>query len=1273
MLEPLDPALDALAQAIRRVDPVAWRPLVEAIRDTPPERAGFSDASCAALTRALVDSTSPGCRLENWPFPVIDMATTGGVGLKSSIVVSTWLAYLGHHVPKIASGGASGAGTIDTLQALGLRVDQAPALFAAQVGSMRLAFADQTGFAPADQQLMTLRRELGAMDRVPLVISSILAKKMALGLKRFAVEVRCGVDSNTGDHAGSREAARRFVTVGQALGLEVLAVVTNSDLLGAHGFGAPLLASECLRHLAWAFADGDLVGPGHEHGLLWDRSHRQALDLLALVDWWATGTGEAPTRAWLRGRVAQLGGRLREQRAGVLAFFLRVAAAQGSPFRWDGGDVSALKAELMRPHGDPIDVPSPGPLLPDLSAPALKAVWKAIAADAAGLELVWRLPGPGQVRAFPRPGTNPARLAEALAEALGRAGPGTSRGSELPPTAILGAWYRGVEGPRALDLSENVLLATLGTTAGVLTETVDAYATGPTPLLVDRLVVLHTRNPKSQEQLDAVRRDLRLRSAEELRAKASDPGAGAGENLPVHLRLAVTSLPLSGEDVVDEAGSNEVFRLMRHALHVEREHGHVWGRQPRLLVSIAGGRKTMSALAYFAAMQFPDVEVSHVLVAQEDPRIFHVPPRDLLLIRPPAFSIGELVDYVQRELKQQSGRSLPDWDELRAAVDGLLQRSMMRDLVEAREREAALAELVGASQDPLLGALHLAVVRDPDHDLAQVLTEALPGVALKMNSFDVLPEAWATYDAIILGEPGLRDPNLLRRALHSPVPVLSITTKSGETLALTRYLHQHAVAFWWVDRSDPGRLAHRLASLLGDFSAPRQLPHGLEVRYQAEEPERAVLGRLFTGRAEHRIEVAGEASGGVSGARKIWVHGDGKPRRYFVKLAPFEDCFAEYAAFRAHVHGAADNYSGRIEWPPARAATMGAVAYTEVGASEHLLLLAEALTNDVEQGGRVLRGLVLQAVRTFHAAETPRTETIHDDLVRSMLNRLLPADGDHEYGDGTGAADLAGHLMEAPARGKLQILDARGRKLNVLFPEAQRRWLTSPRLHIGRPLKFRATLRSSLPDLVRKAVAEVFPEDAPAALRELCTAVQAARIGWESELGRQISIGVIHGELNLQNVLVEYTDARLDEPRGAWLIDFACTRRGPVLFDYAKLEVELFTQVLSRVLPRVPAWQAPDPWDTARLGSLIEGLYRPADLPAQHELAAFANCLRDVGEAAAQHAHGAPSVYRRMRGIYALNTFKFGNLDHKGVLPPDRKYLGRRLGLLLAARFLVGS
>jgi len=65
-------------------------------------------------------------------------------------------------------------------------------------------------------------------------------------------------------------------------------------------------------------------------------------------------------------------------------------------------------------------------------------------------------------------------------------------------------------------------------------------------------------------------------------------------------------------------------------------------------------------------------------------------------------------------------------------------------------------------------------------------------------------------------------------------------------------------------------------------------------------------------------------------------------------------------------------------------------------------------------------------------------------------------------------------------------------------------------------------------------------------------------------------IGIIHGDLNLNNILLDVDDSGAPIRGALWLIDFAHTRRDSLAHDFVELEVDLITRILAPVSGRSP-------------------------------------------------------------------------------------------------------
>src|SRR6266852_4791946 len=145
---------------------------------------GMTDREVSALTERMTQS---GERVDLSAVPGIkvDKHSTGGVGDKTSLIASPLAAAAGVTVPMI-SGRALGhtGGTLVKLESIpGFRTNLTIEEFREQLIEHKLAFIGQTPeIAPADGKLYSLRDSSASVESIPLIASSIMSKKLAVGL-----------------------------------------------------------------------------------------------------------------------------------------------------------------------------------------------------------------------------------------------------------------------------------------------------------------------------------------------------------------------------------------------------------------------------------------------------------------------------------------------------------------------------------------------------------------------------------------------------------------------------------------------------------------------------------------------------------------------------------------------------------------------------------------------------------------------------------------------------------------------------------------------------------------------------------------------------------------------------------------------------------------------------------------------------------------------------------------------------------------------------------
>ena len=224
---------------------------------------GMSPGERVALTGAMMRSGD----VMDWSdagldAPVLDKHSTGGVGDKVSLLLAPIVAACGGAVPMISGRGLGHTGgTLDKLESIpGYDTTPAPERLRAAVARAGCAIVGQTErLAPADRRLYAIRDATGTVESVPLIVASILSKKLAAGLDALVMDVKCGSGAFMPDAESARELARAIVDVAAGNGLPAVALITDMDRVLGRTAGNALEVREAMDHLTGAAADDRLL------------------------------------------------------------------------------------------------------------------------------------------------------------------------------------------------------------------------------------------------------------------------------------------------------------------------------------------------------------------------------------------------------------------------------------------------------------------------------------------------------------------------------------------------------------------------------------------------------------------------------------------------------------------------------------------------------------------------------------------------------------------------------------------------------------------------------------------------------------------------------------------------------------------------------------------------------------------------------------------------------------------------------------------------------
>ncbi|MDR3107061.1 MAG: thymidine phosphorylase [Bifidobacteriaceae bacterium] len=213
---------------------------------------GMSRREIARWTDAMIRG---GERMDFSTLPkvTVDKHSTGGVGDKITLPLAPLVSSFGVAVPQLSGRGLGHTGgTLDKLESIpGWRADLTNQELMEQLARVGADIcAAGPGLAPADRKLYALRDVTGTVESIPLIASSIMSKKIAVGAAHLVLDVKCGSGAFMKDQSQARELSRVMVELGADAGVDTVALITDMSAPLGRTVGNALEVREAVEVLA---------------------------------------------------------------------------------------------------------------------------------------------------------------------------------------------------------------------------------------------------------------------------------------------------------------------------------------------------------------------------------------------------------------------------------------------------------------------------------------------------------------------------------------------------------------------------------------------------------------------------------------------------------------------------------------------------------------------------------------------------------------------------------------------------------------------------------------------------------------------------------------------------------------------------------------------------------------------------------------------------------------------------------------------------------------
>ncbi len=192
---------------------------------------GLNEDETVWLTDAMIRSGRT-IDLSSIPGVKVDKHSTGGVADTTTLVLAPLVAACGVPVAKMSGRGLGHTGgTLDKLESIpGMRIELPPEEFLAQVRDVGVAvIAQSPDIVPADKKMYALRDVTATVPSIPLMVGSIISKKIAGGANAIVLDVKVGSGAFMKTEADARALVAELTRVSRALGCEVVCLMSDMD------------------------------------------------------------------------------------------------------------------------------------------------------------------------------------------------------------------------------------------------------------------------------------------------------------------------------------------------------------------------------------------------------------------------------------------------------------------------------------------------------------------------------------------------------------------------------------------------------------------------------------------------------------------------------------------------------------------------------------------------------------------------------------------------------------------------------------------------------------------------------------------------------------------------------------------------------------------------------------------------------------------------------------------------------------------------------------